>query len=59
LAAIAYLTGYLWAIPLLGAIITVFAIPLAFKVKRGWEDSLMNWRLRRRKQNRTLALGEE
>jgi hypothetical protein len=43
----------------LGAIITVFAIPLAFKVKRGWEDSLMNWRLRRRKQNRTLALGEE
>ena len=59
LAAIAYLTGYLWAIPLLGAVITVFAIPLAFKVKRGWEDSLMNWRLRRRKQNRTLALGEE
>lgn len=59
LAAIAYLTGYLWVIPLLGAIIAIFAIPLAFKVKHGWEDSLMNWRLRRRKQNRTLALGEE
>mgnify|MGYP002138891215 CR=1 FL=1 len=59
LAAIGYLSGYLWAIPMLGAVITILAVPLAFKVRRGWEDSLLNWRLRRRKQNRSLSLGEE
>lgn len=59
LAAIGYLSGYLWAIPMLGALITILAVPLAFKVRRGWEDSLLNWRLRRRKQNRSLSLGEE
>jgi hypothetical protein len=59
LAAIGYLTGLLWIIPAAGALVTICAIPYALKVKRGWEDSLLNWRLRRRKQNRTLGLREE
>jgi hypothetical protein len=59
LAAVGYLTGYLWVIPTLGAVLTAIAIPLALKVRRGWADSLLNWRLRRRKQNRSIVLGEE
>ena len=43
--------------PLLAAVIALFALPWQRKVIRGWEDSLMNWRLRRRKQNRALDLG--
>jgi len=58
-AAVGYLTGYLWVIPTIGAVLTAFAIPLALKVRRGWADSLLNWRLRRRKQNRSIVLGEE
>ena len=59
LAALGLLAGQLWVIPALGALITIFAIPLALRVRRGWEDSLLNWRLRRRKQNRSIVLGEE
>ena len=44
-------------LPLLAAAIALCAIPWQRKVIRGWEDSLMNWRLRRRKQNRALDLG--
>ena len=59
LAALGLLAGQLWVIPALGALITIFALPLAWRVRRGWEDSLLNWRLRRRKQNRSIVLGEE
>jgi len=44
---------------LAGAIALVFAalaIPLAKRVLDGWEDSLSNWRLRRRKRNRAISL---
>jgi hypothetical protein len=59
LAALGLLVGQLWVIPVFGALVAVVAIPLALKVRRGWEDSLLNWRLRRRKQNRSIVLGEE
>lgn len=59
LAALGFLSGWLWVIPAAGAIVTLFAVPLMLQVRRGWEDSLLNWRLRRRKQNRSLVLGEE
>lgn len=58
LAALGYASGWLWAIPVAGAIVTVFAVPSMIRVRRGWADSLLNWRLRRRKQNRSLALGD-
>lgn len=44
---------------LAGAIALVFAalaIPIAKRVLDGWEDSLSNWRLRRRKRNRAISL---
>jgi ATP:ADP antiporter, AAA family len=46
--------GIAWVVPLIAAVIAAFAIRPSISVVRGWDDSLMNWRLRRRKQNRTL-----
>jgi hypothetical protein len=56
IAAVGILLGWLWLVPVAAALIAVCAIPIFLKVRRGWEDSLLNWRLRRRKQNRTLGL---
>jgi hypothetical protein len=38
-------------------VVAVVAIRPARQVLRDWDDSLLNWRLRRRKQNRGLDLG--
>ena len=57
-AALGLLTDHLWAVPLAAAIVAGVAVPYAIKVRRGWADSLLNWRLRRRKQNRSSILGE-
>lgn len=57
-AALGLLTDQLWAVPLAAAIVAAISIPFAIKVRRGWADSLLNWRLRRRKQNRSSILGE-
>ncbi|CAB4675571.1 unannotated protein [freshwater metagenome] len=57
-AALGLLTDQLWAVPLAAAIVAGVAVPFAIKVRRGWADSLLNWRLRRRKQNRSSILGE-
>ncbi len=54
LAAVAFLTGQLWITGIIVAVVAACAIPLSIRVLRGWEDSLLNWRLRRRKQNRTI-----
>jgi hypothetical protein len=59
LAAIGWAVGQLWLVPALAALVTIGALPAMRKVRAGWEDSLLNWRLRRRKQNRTLDLGDE
>jgi hypothetical protein len=44
--------------PILIAIIFVAlaAIYQGMIVRRGWEESLLNWRLRRRKTNRSIAI---
>ena len=54
LAFIAVVTGLSWITGIIVAVLAAVAIPLSIRVLRGWEDSLLNWRLRRRKQNRTL-----
>jgi hypothetical protein len=56
LAIVGVVTGQLWIVGVIVAVVAAAAIPLARKVQLGWEDSLLNWRLRRRKQNRTLDL---
>ena len=53
LAALALAVGQAWAIPAVGVLISIIAIPFAIKVRRDWEESLLNWRLRRRKRNRS------
>lgn len=55
-AAIGLLTGALWLVPASAAVLAAAAIVPAVKVLRGWEDSLLSWRLRRRKRNRTIGL---
>lgn len=57
LAMVGVLTGELWITGIVVAVIAALAVPLSIRVMRGWEDSLLNWRLRRRKQNRTLDFG--
>lgn len=59
LAALGLALGALWVVPALGVVATLPAIWLMVRVRRGWEESLLNWRLRRRKQNRSLNLGDE
>ena len=59
IAALGIYSGHLWAVPVAAAVVAACALPLSMKVRRGWEDSLLNWRLRRRKQNRSLILGDE
>ena len=54
---IGVVVGVAWVVPLIAAVIAAFAIRPSISVMRGWDDSLMNWRLRRRKQNRTLDFG--
>ncbi|MEI7779285.1 MAG: hypothetical protein WCJ42_07645 [Actinomycetes bacterium] len=51
--------GWYALIPAIAALIAAAAIPHGLAVRRGWEESLLNWRLRRRKQNRTLDFGED
>jgi hypothetical protein len=57
LAIVGVVTGQLWIVGVIVAVVAAAAIPLTRKVMRGWEDGLLNWRLRRRKQNRTLDFG--
>lgn len=49
-------TGSLWVAGIIAAAIAVVGIFFSRRVLLGWEGSLTNWRLRRRKQNRTLGL---
>jgi hypothetical protein len=56
LVLIGKITGQLWISALIAALIALVAIRFSRRVIAGWEDSLTNWRLRRRKQNRTIDL---
>ena len=57
LALIGVLTGQYWILALACVVVAAIAIRPALQVRRDWDDSLLNWRLRRRKQNRGLDLG--
>lgn len=54
LALFGVVTGDYWVIAVAAALIAGLALWPGLIVRRDWEDSLLNWRLRRRKQNRTL-----
>lgn len=56
-AAVAVVTGALWVAPALAAVVALAALVPMLAVRRGWDDSLLNWRLRRRKSRTGLDLG--
>ncbi len=56
LALLGLMTGSYWIVAVACVIIAILAVPPSLAVRRQWEDSLLNWRLRRRKQNRALDL---
>lgn len=56
IVGIGFLTGLLWIPGILAFVLALVAVFFSRKVMKGWEESLMNWRLRRRKQNRTTDL---
>lgn len=49
-------SGLLWIAGVIAAAIAAVGIFYSRKVLKGWDDSLTNWRLRRRKQNRSMGL---
>ena len=56
LALIGVVTGQYWLIAVVCIIIAALAVVPSLRVRREWDDSLLNWRLRRRKHNRGLHL---
>ena len=50
LAVLAVVTGTYWAVPVIAGLAAVVAVPFLMRMRRTWEDSLLDWRLRRRKQ---------
>jgi len=54
LSAIGFITGKHWLVPIVALVFAIAALWPAWKVRQGWEESLLNWRLRRRKQNKVL-----
>jgi hypothetical protein len=54
LSAIGFITGKHWLVPIIALVFAIAALVPAWKVRQGWEESLLNWRLRRRKQNKVL-----
>lgn len=59
LAAIGLLLGQVWLVPVVALVLSLIAIYPGVLVLRGWEDSLLSWRLRRRKRSRTIELGDD
>lgn len=49
IALIGSTLGWFWLTGLIAAALAAAAVPWAVKVRRTWEESLLNWRLRRRK----------
>ena len=58
IVVLGFATGMLWLPGVVAVAVALVAIVFSRKVMKGWEESLMNWRLRRRKQNRTMGLAE-
>ena len=57
-AAVGVLTGNVALVGIVAAVLAAVGLPWFVKVRSGWDDSLLNWRLRRRKKSRGLDLGE-
>lgn len=57
-AAVGVLTGNIALVGVVAAVLAAAGLPWFLKVRSGWDDSLLNWRLRRRKKSRGLDLGE-
>jgi hypothetical protein len=55
-AAIGVWVGMAWPILIAIIFVALAAIYQGMIVRRGWEESLLNWRLRRRKTNRSIAI---
>jgi len=49
-------SGLTWLPALIAVAIAAIAIRFSRKVVKNWDESLINWRLRRRKQNRALDI---
>jgi len=49
-------TDRLWISAVIGTAFGLVGAVFSWKVVKGWDDSLTNWRLRRRKQNRSADL---
>lgn len=59
IVGIGFATGVLWLPGIIAFAIALVAVFYSRKVMKGWGDSLMNWRLRRRKQNRAIDFGSD
>ena len=59
IVGIGFLTGVLWLPGVIALAVALVAVFYSRKVVKGWDESLMNWRLRRRKQNRAIDFGAE
>lgn len=59
IVGIGFLTGMLWLPGIVALVIALVAVFYSRKVMKGWDESLMNWRLRRRKQNRAINFGSD
>lgn len=59
LAFVAIVTGQYWIAFVVALILSLAAIPFALRTRRTWDESMLNWRLRRRKRNRTADFGLE
>lgn len=57
LSVLGVVTGQVWLIPAASIVLSALAIPPSLKVLRGWDDSLLSWRMRRRKRGRSVDLG--
>lgn len=55
-AAVGVWIGMAWPILIAIIVVALAAIHQGMIVRRGWEESLLNWRLRRRKTNRSIAI---
>lgn len=55
-AAVGVWLGLAWPVLVVIIIVALAAIQQGLLVRRDWEGSLLNWRLRRRKTNRSVAI---
>lgn len=58
IALIGSTLGWFWLTGLIAAMLAAAAVPWALKVRRTWEESLLNWRLRRRKHRGVPGLDD-